>query len=107
MADGNDRSSFNMLAAVDSTAAKFKDRVETLFQENLRKGNFINRETILNHEIGAAMRRKAQLKAPGERRQAANRVQRQQTRNGNPRGDVQGSRRGEKTLEERLSDVTI
>lgn len=107
IAEGNDRAAFMASIANDPVGKKFSDKVEQLFQEQLRRGNFVPREALLNHEIGAAARRRAQQAAPKQRQQAQRRVQQQTTRAGNGRGDVAANRRGGQSIEDRLADVII
>ena len=102
-----DRLAFQVMQASSPVAKKYAGEVERLFQEQYRKGGFVDRQTILKFVVGEKVLARGQQVAPKQRRQAAQRVAQQQTRSGSPRGAVSGRMRGEKSLEDRLADVTF
>lgn len=105
--DGNDRANYQSLVASNPLASRHKDEVERLFREQMQKGAPIARDVLLKYVIGEH----AFKSAPKARQAAASggqrRIAQQTTRPGNGRGDVQGSRRGGQTPEDRLKDVTF
>lgn len=110
LAAESDRASFNATLAQSPKLSRFKEEVEHVHMEQLRKGAPVDRETILNFVVGKAVRERMAGGAGKQGKQAGARVARQQTRAGDSRGD-QGSRgsgrRGDKSLEDRLAGVII
>lgn len=102
-----DLMAYQAKAAANPRMARYAGEVEQEFQKSLQKGSFVSREVLYHYLLG----KKVDSQAPSAKRtQAANgkrAIQRQTTRPTNGRADVQATRRGGKTLEERLADVPI
>lgn len=106
-AESSDRSAFMALQASQPVAKRYADKVEQLFQQEFGKGNFVDRQTILNYVVGQAVLARGAQDGAKQRTQARQRVERQQTRPSNGRGDVQTGQRRGSSLADRLADVTI
>lgn len=105
--DGNDKSAFTSLCAGDPVAAKYKDRVETELTRIRGQGQNVSREALMDYLIGKDVRAKRGPAAEKQRKQGERNIQRQQARPANGRGDSAPAKRGEKSLEDRLKDVTF
>ena len=101
-----DKSSYDAKAAVNPVYRRMADQVEAMFQEQLRKNQPTDRETILFHLIGKRAVNGAENSRP--RQQARRRVENQRVAPTSGKGDT--ARRAEtrmSTAEERLKDVLI
>lgn len=105
--DGNDRANYQALVASNPLATRHKDEVERLFQDQMRRGKVTSREIILKYVIGEHAFKSAPKARQQQQRDGQRRIAQQTTRPSNGRGDVQGSRRGGGTVEDRLKDVTF
>ena len=107
MQDGTDKSAFTALCTSDQTAARYRDRVEAKLAEIRSQGQNVNREALLDFLVGQDVRKKGGAARDRQAKDGERRIQRQKVAPGNNRGDSAPAKRGEKTLEERLSDVTF
>lgn len=105
--DTSDRANYAVLAASDPIAAKYKDEVERLHREQLQQGTPLDRETILNYVAGKAARARGGKDTAKQRATGQKNLERQRVTPASSRGNVSAERRGGKSLEERLADVTI
>jgi hypothetical protein len=102
-----DKNAFEAKATVHPIYAKYKDEVEKRFQEQLAKGQPVEREVIFKFMLGERSLEGA-LKAPRQARQAQRRVENERVAASSGRSD-QASQRGRAgdTAESRLKDVLI
>ena len=110
--DNSDRSLFETKASINPLYKRWKSRVEQEVETIRSRGGPVPaREAVLKYLLGDKMIEQLESKGGGQRRQAAQRrVQANTVRaNGNAgRSDAQQHRRGGgRSLEERLSDVSI
>ena len=107
MQDSGDKSAFVALCASDPVAARYKDRVEAKLTELRSQGQNVNREALLTFLVGQDVRTRGGAAKNKQQKDGQRRTERQSVRPGNSRGDSQPNKRGEKTLEERLENVTF
>ena len=107
MQDSGDKSAFVALCASDPVAARSKDRVEAKLTELRSQGQNVNREALLTFLVGQDVRTRGGAAKNKQQKDGQRRTERQSVRPGNSRGDSQPNKRGEKTLEERLENVTF
>jgi hypothetical protein len=105
--ESSDRAAFASMAASNPLVSKYKDQVESLFQQEMRKGNMLSREVLLKYVVGENMLKRAPKAASTQRKAGQERIERQKVTPSNARGNVSASRRGEQTLEDRLDGVFI
>lgn len=108
--DNSDRALYEAKASNDSLYRRWAPRVEQELQRLRTQGQGAPREAILQFLLGKAMLEQRGKGTGKQRRKAARRIQAQETRPSNSRGDVSEQRRassGRKSLEERLSDVPL
>lgn len=98
---------FRGLVASDPVAAKYKDKVEAKLAEIRSKGQNVNREALLDLLVGQDIRAKRAAAAPKQKAEADRRIARQKAPAGNSKGDTPGEKRGGKSLEDRLANVTF
>ncbi len=98
---------FRGLVASDPVAAKYKDKVEAKLAEIRSKGQNVNREALLDLLVGQDMRAKRAAAAPKQKAEADRRIARQKVPAGNSKGDTSAPKRGDKSLEQRLENVTF
>lgn len=101
-----DKTAFDAKATIDPVYGKFKDEVETRFQEQMRQGRPVEREILLKLLLGE--RALSGARNPKAKKQASDRVASQRVSSGSGKGDA-GSARGKAgdTPGERLRDVFI
>lgn len=106
--DQSDRAAFTVKAASDPRISRFANEVENLFQQELRKGNMLDRSTICKYLIGDAVLAKPASQQTKRQAQGRAAISRQQTRTTNGRSDIgaEGGRR-QKTAADRLEGVTF
>jgi len=108
MADTADRTRFDGMKASNPIAARLAPKVEEFLATERRAGRNYNREVIMTYLAGQEALAKVGKAGDTQRKQGAQRIAQQRTRPGNGASDVQtGSRRSEKSLEEKLADVTF
>lgn len=93
--DRIDKQAYEAEARSSAQHARYRDRVEQIVAEQRRQGNYaITRTDVFYRLLGEDVANRAARAAPGQRRQAASRVQGQQTRPTGARGDAgTGTRR--------------
>lgn len=104
--DDLDRSEFRAKAATDPLVEKYKDEVERLRKEDLKRGLSAPRDAYLNFIVGEAIRKNAASKISSKKKSADKRIDSVTSKPVGARGDVKGSKSG-KTVEERLAGVLI
>jgi hypothetical protein len=104
--DDRDRSEFTSKAAKDPLVEKYKDRVESMLQEDRKKGFSASRESYLNFIVGEAIRKDAEKKYSAKKDAAGKRIDTVTSRPAKARGDVTSTKKG-KTEEDRLRGVLI
>lgn len=108
VADQADRATFEATLAGAPNLQKYRSQVEQLYVQQLRAGQHTDRNVILSYILGESVRKRLSGDTGKQRKQAQTRINRQQTRPGDSRNDMQGQRgRREKSLEDRLADVFI
>ena len=107
MQDSGDKSAFHALCASDPTAARYKDRVEAELTRLRSQGQNVNREALFTFMFGQDIRSKSGSAKAKQGKDGERRIQRQRVTPSNSRGDTQPERRGEKSLEDRLANVTF
>lgn len=107
MQDSGDKSAFVALCASDPVAARYKDRVEAKLTELRGQGQNVNREALLTFLVGQDVRTRGGAAKSKQQKDGQRRTERQSVKPGNSRGDSQPNKRGEKSLEERLENVTF
>lgn len=90
-----DRQSYESRIASSPIHARYRDRVEKMVADERARGNIVDREVALKYIVGEDAINRANGAAPRQRREAATRVQQQQTRPTNSRGDGTARRRPE------------
>lgn len=101
-----DKSTFDSKAAVNPVYAKFKDTIEEKFQEQMRKGQPVDRETLLKFHLGELALQGA--KNPKARKQGQERVASQRVSSGSGKGDAAADRgKAGDTAAKRLEGVYI
>jgi hypothetical protein len=101
-----DKSAFDAKAAVNLVYRRMQTAVEDMFQEQVRKGQPTDRETILFHLLGKRAVQGAEN--PRVRQQAKRRVENQRVAPSSGKGDTARRSGGRmSTAEERLKDVLI
>lgn len=105
----SDRTLFETKAINSPAHRRWKDRVEAEVQKLKERGQVgVARESILAYLLGKAVLDQQEKKGGGKRRdEAKRRIERNTTRPGAPRSDTSQQRRGGKSLEERLSNVSL
>ena len=102
-----DKTAYDAKATINPVYAKFKDEVENRFQEQVRRGQPVEREIILKVLLGERALEGAGKSGPA-RRQASRRVESQRVAPGSGRGDAPSNRgRAGDTAESRLKGVII
>jgi hypothetical protein len=107
MQDTGDKSAFHALCASDSTAARYKDKVESELSRLRSQGQNVSREALFTYMFGQDVRSKSGAARAKQGKDGERRLQRQKVAPGNSRGDSQPAKRGEKSLEEKLENVTF
>lgn len=107
MQDTSDKSAFATLCMSDPVAAKYKDKVESELTRLRSQGQNVNREALLDYLIGRDVRAKRGPAADRQRKDGERRIARQTGVPSNSKGDSAPAKRGEKSLEEKLANVTF
>lgn len=106
MQDNTDRAIFQSKADHDPLIAKFRDQVETMLNEDRKKGFSASREEYLNILVGREVRKDAAAKLSAKKASAGKRIDAATSKTPSGRGDVGGSRKGT-SEEDRLRGVLI
>ena len=107
MQDAGDKSAFLALCASDATAARYTEKVEAELSRLRSQGQNVSREALFTYMLGKDIRSKSGAARAKQGKDGERRIARQKVAPGNSRGDRQPERRGEKSLEERLANVTF
>ena len=107
MNDGNDKAAFTALRARDSVADRYADRVEAELTRLRTQGQNVSREALLDYMVGKDIRAKGGAAKSKQQKDGERRISRQTAAPGNSRGDSAPAKRGEKSLEDKLADVTF
>lgn len=107
MRDTGDKSAFSSMCASNPTAARYKDRVEAKLVEIRSQGQDVSREALFKFLVGEDVVSRGGAAKNKQQKDGQRRTERQSVKPGNSRGDSQPNKRGEKTLEERLENVTF
>jgi hypothetical protein len=105
--ESGDKANFNALCAQDPIAAKYKDEVETRLADMRSKGQNVDRERLLTYIIGEKVRQNGSKAKAKQAQDGQRRIKRETVQSGSGKGDTAAPRRGEKSLEERLANVTF
>lgn len=106
--EANDRSSYNTILRDAPHLKKYDGEVEKIRLEQQAKGMFVPREVLLDLAIGRAARAAATRQAPKAKKEGQRRIEGQQSRPAQARGDT-GTQRGRQgdSVEKRLENVPI
>lgn len=108
VADSTDKSIFEAKAAGDSVRQRYVPKVEAELQRIRNNGGNVSREAVYYYLLGQAVDKARGSKAvTSAKAKGQARVQRETTRPGNSRNDAGSSRRGGKSLEDRLANVQL
>ena len=107
MQETADQAYFRGLVVSDPVAAKYASKVEAKLAEIRSKGQNVNREALLDLLVGQDIRAKRAGAATKQKQGAEKRIERQKASPTNSKGDTQGEKRGGKSLEDRLANVTF
>lgn len=103
-----DKVAYDAKATINPVYAQFKDEVEQRFQDQLRKGQPVERELILKLVLGERALSGARTGTSAARKRAQPRVESQRVASGSGRSDSASQRgRSGETPESRLKDVYI
>lgn len=105
-ANAADKASFDTLIMGNQTFRKLAGEVERRHSEMMRAGTYPKREVVLMYLLGERALKMAQ-ESGKQNNERTQRVERQTTRPASPGGDVRVERRGGKTLEQRLENITL
>ena len=105
--DAVDKGAFQSLCLQDPIAARYKDRVEQELTRLRAQGQNVSREALTDYLFGKDSRAKRGGAEQKQRKDGERKIARQTTKPGNSRGDEAPAKRGEKSLEDRLSNVTF
>ncbi len=109
--DDLERAEFRAKAASDPLVEKYKDRVEQMRQEDLKRGFTASRDSYLNFIVGEALRKDAAKKLSSKKEAAGKRIDSVTSKSAKARGDVSGTKKGKgdslEELEARLSGVVF
>lgn len=104
--DDVDRAEFRSKASSDPLVEKYKDQVEAMRQQDLKRGFVASRDSYLNFIVGEAIRKDASKKLSSKKEAAGKRVDSVTSKSASARGDVKGSKKLDpdslEALEERL-----
>lgn len=107
-ADLTDKASFDAKASSDPLYRKWESQVEAERARLAGLGQFVAREALLTFLVGkAALQARAANGGKTQKALARRRVERQTVKAGNSRNDAAPSRRGSRSLEQRLEDVPL
>jgi hypothetical protein len=107
MQETADKTAFQALRARDSVAERYADRVEAELARLRTQGQNVSREALLDYMVGKDIRSKSGSAKKKQQGDGERRIARQTAQPGNARGDSAPAKRGEKSLEERLENVTF
>ena len=106
--DSQDRLAYETAANTDPRRARLQAAVEQVYQEQLRQGRWVPRETVYFHELGKRVASQAAAKKPLGTKEGEARLRRQQASLGSGRGDVASERgRGARSFEDKYGDVPL
>jgi hypothetical protein len=106
--DMQDKMSYEAAATKDPRRARLQASVEQVYQEQLRAGRWVPRETVYFHELGKLVASQVGKKKPAAKQEGEARVRRQQASLGSGRGDVSPDRgKGSRSFEDKFGDVPI
>ena len=109
--DNSEKSTFQSQAAHDPLVGKYKDEVERMRSEDLKKGYAASRDEYLNFIVGRELRKDAAKKLSAKKDSANKRVDSVTSKSANARGDVSGTKKGKgnslEELEARLEGVVF
>jgi hypothetical protein len=102
-----DKIAYDAKASTHPVYRRMQQQVEDMFQEQLRKGQPTDRETILYHLLGRQSVQQAAAGSNKSRQQARRRVDNQRVAPSSGKGEARHTERRLSTAEERLKDVLI
>jgi len=105
--EANDKAAFQAECARNPLAAKYADKVEELVADIRSKGQIVDRDRALTFILGKIVRENGSKAKAKQAQDGQRRIRRETVQAGSGKGDTAAPRRGEKSLEERLANVTF